>query len=447
MPQHPTLRHFHKGISKISQWTGHEYKEMERTFASLIWGAVPPDVSAVAHTVVDFVYYASLKSHSTETLWRLQDALDTFHKYKGMFVRLGVHNHFRIPKIHMMEHYVMLIHLKGSADWYNTEQSERLHIDCAKQGYRASNKKNYTDQMVRYLTRRESIHTFGAFLSWIKVVEEKLEDGEEIAEEDANELSSIPPLPSLPASDETMAIKARAGLTWHVATKAPFPNTSVPDLIKHYGATDIVPALTKYLNKNVPSSRVTPTEYDRFDVFKRITADIPSVHRLTEDTVRNVIRATPPLKKEAPGHFDCILVHHSLDAEDVGLKGYRAARIHVIFRLPPWHRCDHILAYIEWFTGFSKPVMPLRMLEASYASHAGRRVGVVIPVASIRRSCHLVPKFGKSTKKNSKDGPPWNSDTVMDQCTRFFFNSQLSLNMFQFCDGDYELVEESSVSA
>ncbi|KIJ44517.1 hypothetical protein M422DRAFT_129646, partial [Sphaerobolus stellatus SS14] len=53
------------------------------------------------------------------------------------------------------------------------------------------------------------------------------------------------------------------------------------------------------------------------------------------------------------------------------------------------------LAYVEWFTPFAKPVMPLRMSEVSYSSRNGRLMGEVIEVSSIRRSCHMVPKLGK----------------------------------------------------
>ncbi|KAF8511429.1 hypothetical protein JB92DRAFT_3144061 [Gautieria morchelliformis] len=68
LPDHPGLRHFKKGISTISQCTGREHKEMEHVFASLIFGVVPPDVAAVARATIDFIYYASFPSHSTETL-------------------------------------------------------------------------------------------------------------------------------------------------------------------------------------------------------------------------------------------------------------------------------------------------------------------------------------------------------------------------------------------
>ena len=38
MAPHPTLRHFKKGISLVSQWTGNEYKNMEKVFLGVIVG-------------------------------------------------------------------------------------------------------------------------------------------------------------------------------------------------------------------------------------------------------------------------------------------------------------------------------------------------------------------------------------------------------------------------
>ncbi|HEV7737133.1 MAG TPA: hypothetical protein VGO47_07155, partial [Chlamydiales bacterium] len=138
MPSHPNIRHFRKGISAIAQWTGKEIKEMERVFASLLFGAVPPEVTQVARAIIDFIYYASFPSHSTETIRRLQDALDTFHEYKKVFIKMNIQEHFRIPKIHSMEHYAWFIRQKGALDGYNTELSERMHI-LVKDSYRDSN--------------------------------------------------------------------------------------------------------------------------------------------------------------------------------------------------------------------------------------------------------------------------------------------------------------------
>ena len=113
---------------------------MQRVFISLLAGAVQPAVLRTAVAVIDFIYYTQLQVHTSKTLHALETALKTFHENKDIFTREGVREHFNILKIHQMMHYVEVIRSHGSADGYNTEASERLHIDYAKEGYRASNK-------------------------------------------------------------------------------------------------------------------------------------------------------------------------------------------------------------------------------------------------------------------------------------------------------------------
>ncbi|KII89824.1 hypothetical protein PLICRDRAFT_108598, partial [Plicaturopsis crispa FD-325 SS-3] len=159
MTPFPGLRHFKNGISSVSQWTGHEHKEMEKVFLGLVIGRADPRVIKAVRAAIDFIYYASLHSHTSKTLVALRCALDDFHANKDIFIELGAREqtHFNIPKIHMMEHYVDLIELFGSADGFSTESPERLHIDYAKDAYRASNKKDYVHQMTTWLRRQESI--------------------------------------------------------------------------------------------------------------------------------------------------------------------------------------------------------------------------------------------------------------------------------------------------
>ncbi|KAF8574212.1 hypothetical protein K439DRAFT_1649838 [Ramaria rubella] len=139
MPPHPSLRHVKKGISTILQWLGTEYKNMEKAFVGLISGAVPSETVRAAHALLDFIYLAQYPSHSTNTLQWLQDALNHFHEHK---------DHFHIPKLHSMEHYVESIQSRGMADGFNTELPEQLHIDFAKLGYRASSRHDYIIQMI-----------------------------------------------------------------------------------------------------------------------------------------------------------------------------------------------------------------------------------------------------------------------------------------------------------
>ena len=54
----------------------------------------------------------------------------------------------------------------GSADGYNTEYPERLHINYTKDTYRASNKRNYVEQMALWLQCQEAIDQKSAYLAW-----------------------------------------------------------------------------------------------------------------------------------------------------------------------------------------------------------------------------------------------------------------------------------------
>ncbi|KAJ7933271.1 hypothetical protein B0H13DRAFT_1592453, partial [Mycena leptocephala] len=108
-------------------------------------------VLTVVKSLIDFFYYAQFQSHTSRTLDALQPSLDTFHANKIILVKLGTREHFNIPKIHSLQHYVDAIRRLGSTDGYNTEAPERLHIDFAKKAYRSSNKRDYTAQMTIWL--------------------------------------------------------------------------------------------------------------------------------------------------------------------------------------------------------------------------------------------------------------------------------------------------------
>ncbi|KAF8497984.1 hypothetical protein JB92DRAFT_2834352 [Gautieria morchelliformis] len=214
------------------------------------------------------------------------------------------------------------------------------------------------------------------------------------------------------------------------------PGTSLQDLIENHGAMDIVAALGMYLRQYVPHCQITPSKFDRVDIYTRLYIDLQSPQRLDDGIQKDIIRACPashsPRKKSlVPAHFDTALIHDTRDAEDIGLKGYRAARIRAIFRLPHWFECSDTLAYIERFTNFTLPVEPPRMSQVSYSMRHNRRYGEIVHVNSITRSCHLTPKFGSAKHRNQT----WTSENVLDECPTFFLNSQLSVYMFQMCDG------------
>jgi hypothetical protein len=108
---------------------------------------------------------AQLPSHTTETLLRLQESLESFHVNKAVFIELETREGFNIPKFHSMLHYSSSIVLFGTTDNYNTEQTERLHIDYTKNAFRASNRKDVYPQMTAWLKRRERVQQHGAYIA------------------------------------------------------------------------------------------------------------------------------------------------------------------------------------------------------------------------------------------------------------------------------------------
>jgi hypothetical protein len=167
MPIFPRLRHFKKGVSTIKQWTGGDHKQFERVFIGTLVGTnAEPRVQQAACSLVDFVHLAEYRSHTDDTLAALQNALDDFHRLKDVFIEHGCRNHFNIPKFHSLMHYTDMIRTLGSLDGLNTETSERLHIDFAKKAYAATNQKDYTVQMTRWLQRQKAVVWFSSYQTW-----------------------------------------------------------------------------------------------------------------------------------------------------------------------------------------------------------------------------------------------------------------------------------------
>ncbi|KAH9021350.1 hypothetical protein EDB85DRAFT_1871898, partial [Lactarius pseudohatsudake] len=101
--------------------------------------------------LLDFFYLSQYPVQTTESLDVLDMALRQFHEEKEVFIELGAQKNFNLPKLHSLAHYWRSITLFGSTDNYNTEQSERLHINFTKNAYRATNFKDEYKQMTTWL--------------------------------------------------------------------------------------------------------------------------------------------------------------------------------------------------------------------------------------------------------------------------------------------------------
>lgn len=411
VPSHPGLRHFKNGISHVSQWTGTEHKEMEKVFLGLLASHPNKQLVSAVRALVDFIYLASLQRHTSQTLAALRTALTTFHTHKDIFITLEGRkaDHFNIPKLHALEHYEELIWLFGSADGFNTELPERLHIDLAKNAYRASNRKDYLEQMTRWLERQERVDRFTAYTQWR-------------TSSSATTTQEPPPSTSSPAGSGSNDLEPATTLTItrYTISKRPPPATrhvlasTIIDPNGH-SAERFLPALATFLSAR-GAPHFTPHTFDVFGLWKQVIFTLPDIPEVGSRHAKNVIRASAPVISAGPGrrkqdesaHRDFALVRtaeRNDNIQDTPFEGLRVAQVHAIFQLPSEYpiQVDQPLAYVEWFTPLRKPdaITGYHHLTRSTRRKAGidGPYAEVITVDRLVRNAMLIPKHRTNSKQ------------------------------------------------
>ena len=326
MNGYPGLRHFKKGISSVTQWTGTEHKEMEKILLGIVIGVLPSRAITVVRALLDFIYLSQLRMQTSQTLDALEQCLKKFHENKTIFVELKIREHFNIPKIHAIMHYVNCIRALGSADGYNTESPERLHIDFAKDAYRASNKRDYMEQMALWLQRHEAMWLQESYLTWIEgrvnlsvVADNDGEDGD--GQDDVDDQNQG----NMTTNKQT---DFESGLRYSVAKKPPYQNLTVDNIHLKFGAIDFIPALSTFLLNNFPGTTILPSIHDRFNAYKQLMIKPPHNRYLSDHNRTDRIRTWPFVKAdgrhpERPAHFDTALVieDSQLYKSDGGIAG------------------------------------------------------------------------------------------------------------------------------
>ncbi|KAG1866944.1 hypothetical protein C8R48DRAFT_599934 [Suillus tomentosus] len=440
------LRHFKRGISTVSQWTCTEHKEMQRVVLGVIAGAVEPRVFRAARAVLDFIYYAQYQAHTDTTLARMQEALDVFHVNKDVFVELGLRQHFNIPKVHSMRHYVQSIRALGSADGFNSESPERLHIDYAKDAYQASSKVDYIAQMTHWLELQEAVFRHGMFLNWVA---SKGGLGESL---DSDLLEDEDEEPTFADSD-IIPSGLLASHGYHVAKSCPFLAVSVSRLQTDFGAIDFIPALQTFLTHHFPHSSISASQYDRFDLFKSVSLRLPRRDHISDLKRLNRVRAHPAIpnrdrrKPPSPAHFDVAFVveDHQLWESGTGFDGMskslsllwahdadtlatglRLAQICAIFKLPSHYgKFPHPLAYVEWFRPLHDPEPATNLYQLARSTRNQRRFASVISVRDLLQAAHLMPRFG-----SSKVDVSWINGDVLELADEFYVNPYINFHIF-----------------
>lgn len=299
LPQFQGLRQFKNGISALSQISGAERKDMAKILIPCLIGTVPNQAIKAVKGLLDFIFLSQYPTHDEETLRYMEEALDLFTKNKQYFITVKCHPTLNIPKFHSLIHYVESIQFFGTTDNYNTEMFERLHIDFAKEGWRATNQRDEFPQMIRWLSRQEKIDTLALAIS----------------------TNNAPPLPDKSKRSNPLVHSP----TIIIAKQSPTPNRPIALIEKAHKAPQFGTHLKQYLNSFLqhPLGRQrlehADLPIDRIDVFPQFRFRPSSLH--DEDDESNTVKALPTAGKLTNGRFDTVVVMDREDAEATGLEG------------------------------------------------------------------------------------------------------------------------------
>ncbi|KAJ7058983.1 hypothetical protein C8F01DRAFT_990238 [Mycena amicta] len=413
LPPNHNVRLFLKGITSLSRISGTEHSQICAILLGLIadlplpGGQSPARLVRAVRAVLDFLYLSQYPIHTSDTLVKLGDALQRFHANKAIFVELGIRQHFNFPKLHNISHEAMYIKLFGTLDNYNTSYTERLHIDLAKDAYRATNRKDEYFQMTLWLERKEKILSHAKLFpdDWRR---SNMLGGPPIVLHPRIQMTKFPSVVSVRL--DTLADKYGADLFREAFTR--------------YVVTFNNPQFTTRQVQDEAAQLILPfRSVSAFHKVKFWNED-PFGRSSTPD-VHNVIHVKPGHTDRrgrlVGGRFDTALVNDGTGAH-LGLSGYHIGQVHLVFSLSeravddlfPHQKPPKHLAYVKFFSKIpSHPEPNHGMYKVVRPAECVTRI---IPLANLRRSIHLFPNFGRVAPRE------WTSGNVLELCKKFYIS-------------------------
>ena len=167
---HPrvSFRHFASGMSRPLQMTGRDHHDIERTIVPILDGAgnANDDFIHAICAMVEFIYHAQNSVHTDSSIALMEQSLSKFHEKKQSIIALGGRkNHFKIPKLELMQNFARQTKANGALIQYTADVTERLLITHCKTTFQRTNRQTstYVDQVVDILNREETIRLFDLY--------------------------------------------------------------------------------------------------------------------------------------------------------------------------------------------------------------------------------------------------------------------------------------------
>ncbi|KAJ3767678.1 hypothetical protein FB446DRAFT_651756 [Lentinula raphanica] len=324
LPPTPGVRHFAKGISNLTQMSGTERKHIARVLLACLVGKIDARGITACRSLLHFIHLAQYPSHDLVTLSYMRTELKTWHDHRDYFISEGARQHFNIPKFHSLLHYIDSIQWIGTTDNCNTEAFERLHIDFAKEGWRASNKRDVFPQMVTFISRQEKVASFDFYQSWASNQQEAPD-----------------------ASGKSLR-QPNSALVLNLAKNPNEPRKTLTSISLLHGAPGFLTALKLFLNSCLPIRKQAKKAIALKGVFPFKTLEIwhnlgffpPKV---LEEPEKALMKASPLTLHNKSSRFDTVIVLENDEAESTAVRGevlVISLKVTLIFGLSRMQSCS-----------------------------------------------------------------------------------------------------------
>ncbi|KIO11448.1 hypothetical protein M404DRAFT_126753 [Pisolithus tinctorius Marx 270] len=430
--KHVGVRHFAAGVSHVSQMTGREYRDIQRTIVPMIAGAAPSTMVRPVHALIDFFYLAQRPLHTESSIRSMEASLSEFHSTKHAIItasgRSGKEN-FNIPKLELLLSFADAIRRSGSLIQYSADVSERLLITHCKTPFARTNKQpNFAEQIVRLLDREERMRLLDVYL----LLHEYNEPLVNAASDEEDLLCSADPT-------SAWVSHVAPGEQYHFNSPRPTRNiftdgisssgataalsvTITPDRTKlrivDIGDIYMLPDFTTRLEEYILQCTGGSTSHSIFQSFNEIMVwhkfciQRYSVSRPSTIMPSQVVQAQPPSTSFPLGNCDAVLLN--VDGQSQHNPDH-VAQVRVVFRMTRSHRSQEPpppflaqpLLYVQPFHIIATPESQLDtclwMLERVYSPSlrptSACHVGFILPLTEVCHSADLVPAFGKEVDR------------------------------------------------
>lgn len=352
---HTGYKHFPNGFTIYSQHTGREYRDLQRCFIGVIYGhaTMTPDILKAFNALLEFNYIGQLETQTTDTLERLTKALRTFHAKKKALSATGVRDgvrrkgQFNIKKLENMCHVPRLGRLVGSIPQYSADATERCHITDAKVPYRATNRKEFSEQMCRFLDRREKVYLFSIHLAYRDSLE-RGEDSDRFIER------FLPRLTKNEFENDNVNVPRNSTTAFMVTTRIPFGDMMLNNAATLFRLPKLCVALVDYFGVAPglrSTSKTPPLLFTKLDCWDKLRLQLASDSAYDPVLPTHTINCPVPATAAFPsGLCNFVLVKNSPTSETVGIRGKSKETSSDVSQLTALHIQDISLLKFDWFS-------------------------------------------------------------------------------------------------